>query len=361
MKPIRVLVVDDSAFMRKVISDLVNQAPGMETVGIARDGADALKKIQELKPDVITMDIEMPVLDGISALERIMQVNPVPVIMLSSITREGAEKTLKALELGAVDFVTKPSGQISLDIDKIQNQLIEKIFVAAGAKTNIANPVDSIRPARANITPVQNTNIDPAGKSKLNGLNKLVLIGTSTGGPKALQEVIPKLPASIDAAVMIVQHMPPGFTKSLAERLDSISRVKVKEAEQGEKVVPGCAYIAPGDFHMLFKAQGFGGEKSLNIVLDKSAPRGGHRPSVDSMMESAVEQFWSHMVGVVMTGMGNDGSEGIKLIKGKNGKIIAEDKSSCIVYGMPKAAAETGLVDKVVPLSEIGQWIVRML
>ncbi len=357
MKPIRVLVVDDSAFMRKVISDIVNQAPGLEVVGIARDGADALKKIQDLKPDVITMDIEMPVLDGMSALEKIMQNNPVPVIMLSSLTREGAEKTMKALELGAVDFIAKPSGQISLDIDKIQNQLVEKIFIAADTKNKIANISTSPRPIREIVPNLPRSKINLDHKQ----LNKIVLIGTSTGGPKALQEVIPTLPASIDAAIMIVQHMPPGFTKSLAERLDSISRIKVKEAEQGEKVVPGCAYIAPGDSHMLVKSHGFGQERSLNIVLDKSPPRGGHRPSVDNMMESAAEQFWAHMVGVIMTGMGSDGAEGIKEIKGKKGKNIAEDKSSCIVYGMPKAAAETGTVDKVVPLNEIGDWILRML
>ncbi len=359
MNPIRVLVVDDSAFMRKVISDLINQAPGLEVVGLARDGADALKKIQELKPDVITMDIEMPVLDGMSALERIMQTNPVPIIMLSSLTREGAEKTFKALELGAVDFIPKPSGQISLDIDKIQNQLVEKILIAAGTKNKIANRGNWSRSAREILPTIPSSKINLADRH--HELHKLVLIGTSTGGPKALQEVIPTLPSGIDAAIMIVQHMPPGFTRSLAERLDSMSRVKVKEAEQGEKVVPGCAYIAPGDAHMLVKAHVFGPDRSLNIVLDKSPPRGGHRPAVNSMMESAAEQFWSHMVAVVMTGMGNDGAEGIKLIKEKKGKIIAEDKSSCIVYGMPKAAAETGVVDKVVPLSEIGEWIVRML
>ncbi len=358
MKPIRVLVVDDSAFMRKVISDLINQAPGLETVGIARDGADALRKIQELKPDVITMDIEMPVLDGMSALEKIMQVNPVPIIMLSSLTREGAEKTMKALELGAVDFIPKPSGQISLDIDKIQNQLVEKIFIAAGTKNKIASTANEFKSVRPSIPSVPNIKSNVAGRP--HQLSKLVLIGTSTGGPKALQEVIPKLPASVDTAILIVQHMPPGFTKSLAERLDSLSRIKVKEAEDGEKVLPGCAYIAPGDYHMLVKSNA-GSDRSMNIVLDKSPPRGGHRPSVDTMMESAVKQFWSHMVGVVMTGMGNDGAEGIKLIKGKQGKTIAEARSSCIVYGMPKAAAETGAVDKVVPLGEIGEWIVRML
>ncbi len=359
MKPIRVLVVDDSAFMRKVISDIVNQAPGLEVAGIARDGADALKKIQDIKPDVITMDIEMPVLDGMSALERIMQNNPVPVIMLSSLTKDGAEKTMKALELGAVDFIAKPSGQISLDIDKIQNQLVEKIVIAAGTKNKITHRSNPPRPIREIVPNIPNTKMNLDNKHQ--ELNKLVLIGTSTGGPKALQDVIPTLPSSINAGILIVQHMPPGFTKSLAERLDSMSRIKVKEAEHGEKVVSGCAYIAPGDSHMLVKSHVSDQARSLYIVLDKSAPIGGHRPAVNSMMESAADQFWAHMVGVIMTGMGSDGAEGIKQIKAKNGKNIAEDKSSCIVYGMPKAAAETGAVDKVVPLNEIGDWIVRML
>ncbi len=359
MKAIRVLVVDDSAFMRKVISDLINQAPGLEVAGIARDGADALKKIRDIKPDVITMDIEMPVLDGMSALEKIMGTNPVPVIMLSSLSREGADKTMKALELGAVDFIGKPSGQISLDIDQIQSELVEKIFVAAGTKRQIASMGKRPQQHKQIVPPPARAGMNVAKKDRQ--LNKMVLIGTSTGGPKALQEVIPTLPASIDAAILIVQHMPPGFTQSLAERLDSISMVKVKEAEQGEKIIPGCAYIAPGDYHLLVKAQGSGRERSLNIVLDKSPPRGGHRPAVDSMMESVVQEFWSHMVGVIMTGMGSDGAEGVKQIKAKNGKNIAEDKSSCIVYGMPKAAAASGAVDRVVPLEQIGESIVSML
>ncbi len=357
MKTIRVLVVDDSAFMRKVISDIINQTPGLEVIGIARDGADAVKKMKDLNPDVITMDIEMPVLDGMSALETIMETNPVPIIMLSSLTREGAEKTLKALELGAVDFIPKPSGQISLDIAKIQADMVEKIFIAAATKPKLRSMKQ--RPLQEPIPSV--TVSQSVWPVKSAGLNKLVLIGTSTGGPKALQEVIPILPANLDAAVLVVQHMPAGFTRSLAERLDGISKIRVKEGEQGEKIVPGCAYIAPGDFHMLVKRQLEGSERCLKIILDKSPPRGGHRPSVDAMMESAAEQFWSHMVGVVMTGMGNDGAEGIKHIKAKNGKNIAEDKSSCIVYGMPKAAAETGTVDKIVPLKDIGNWIVRML
>ncbi|NLB88230.1 MAG: chemotaxis-specific protein-glutamate methyltransferase CheB, partial [Syntrophomonadaceae bacterium] len=240
----RVLVVDDSAFMRKVISDIINNDPELEVVGRARDGLDAIKKIKELKPDVVTMDIEMPGMDGLSALAKIMEECPVPIIMLSSLTKSGAEQTVKALSLGAVDFIPKPSGQISLDIDKVKDEIISKIKIVAGTKQKLKN-FNIISQYVEDKATKGNKNIDSR-----RSLENLVVIGTSTGGPKALHQVIPKLPSSINAAILIVQHMPPGFTRSLAERLDSISQVKVKEAENNELIVPGCAYIAPGDYHL---------------------------------------------------------------------------------------------------------------
>jgi len=358
MNPIKVLVVDDSAFMRKIISDIINKAPGLEAVGTARNGSDALEKIKILQPDVLILDIEMPVMNGIATLEKIMSVNPIPVIMLSSLTRDGAAQTLKALEMGAVDFIAKPSGQISLDIEKVEDQIINKIKAAA------AMDAKSLKLERIDVHENKAAECQKSSKPDIHShyaqLKKLVLIGTSTGGPRALQKVITKLPHNIDAAVLVVQHMPAGFTKSLAERLDSLSNLRVKEAEHGEKLIPGYTYIAPGNYHMRVKSSGKQ-EKSLNIVLDQDIPKGRHRPSVDVMLKSVAEQFWGDMVCVIMTGMGNDGAEGVREIKARNGKIIIENESSCIVYGMPKAALETGAVDKVVPLDEIADTIRNVL
>lgn len=355
MTAIRVLVVDDSAFMRKVISDIVNDDPDMEVVGKARDGRDALRKIEELKPDVVTMDIEMPDMDGLAALKQLMESDPVPVIMISSLTKHGAEQTFKALQLGAVDFIAKPSGQISLDIDKVKDEIIRKIKTAAGTKNKLANfkYKEIVKPVQPVVTAVKKIDRSSA-------LEKIVLIGTSTGGPKALHEVIPRLPANINAGILIVQHMPAGFTRSLAERLDSMSQIKVKEAEHGEKIVAGCAYIAPGDYHLKVNRPATGLHE-LIVNLTKDPPQGGHRPSVDTMLESAAQHFWADMVCVIMTGMGHDGSRGVQLIKERGGKVIAEHQSTCIVYGMPKAAVETGCVDKVVMLQDISSEVCRML
>lgn len=348
---IKVLVVDDSAFMRRVISDIINAQPGMEVIGKAYDGADALQKISQLQPDVVTMDIEMPNMDGLTAVKKIMETTPVPVIMLSSLTKSGAEHTMQALNLGAVDFITKPSSTLTVDINTIKDDIVRKIIIAAGTKKKLQNSYfigNNARPQKGTF----NKSLNRTAKS-----NKLVLIGTSTGGPKALHQVIPKFPADLDAAILVVQHMPPGFTKSLAERLDSLSNLKVKEAEHMEPVLTGCTYIAPGDYHLTIA----GNSKDLLINLTRSQPRSGHRPSVDEMFYSAARQFWSQMVCVIMTGMGQDGSAGLLELHQKGARIIAEDQSTCIVYGMPKAAVETGLVDSVVPLGKITDEVMRML
>lgn len=357
MSKIRVLVVDDSAFMCKVISDAINQYPGLEAVGRAGNGQEALAQIESLRPDVVTMDVEMPAMDGLTALEQIMKAYPVPVIMVSSLTKQGTEQTLKALQLGAVDFVTKPTARLSHNMTEFGEELKRKILVAAGARKKLQNLYRS--------ADLRSTfRKSPADKPALDynvALNKLVLIGTSTGGPKALHQVIPNLPGNIGAGVLVVQHMPAGFTKSLAERLDAVSRLRVKEAEHGEKVVPGCVYVAPGDFHMTVSGQAVQGIRSLHLALNQAPPRGGHRPSIDVMLESVVEHFWSRLVCVIMTGMGSDGAKGLAMVKDRGGKTIAEDQSTCIVYGMPKSAVETGKVDKVVPLPEIGGEIIKLL
>lgn len=359
MKKIKVLVVDDSAFMRKVISDIINSQNDMQVVGVARNGEEALQKAQELGPDVVTLDVEMPVMDGITALKKIMETDPVPVVMLSSLTQNGAEMTMKALQLGAVDFVPKPSGTISLDIAKVSEDIVRKVRIAALARPQIrrlfsgAGSLGSVaRPVSPGI---------PLSRPVGGRLEKLVLIGTSTGGPKALHEVIPRLPGDLEAGVLIVQHMPPGFTASLAARLDGISGLRVKEAEHGEVIAPGTAYVAPGDYHLLVMTDKETGLGRLLVNLTFDPPVSGHRPSVDAMFESVARSFWGHIVGVIMTGMGQDGAKGVIHLKKRGAKIIAEDSSTCIVFGMPKAAIETGQVDKVVPLPEIAQEIQRML
>jgi two-component system chemotaxis response regulator CheB len=348
---IKVMVVDDSVFMRKVIADIVNHEPDMEVIGSCRNGQESLEMIKKLNPDVITMDVEMPVMDGIQALGAIMKEHPLPVIMLSSLTQTGADATMKALHLGAVDFVPKPSGSISLDLEKVAEELVSKLRIAASLRDRLG----LVRPG-----PHLKEMPQPAKVSAGQGsLAKLVLIGTSTGGPKALHEVIPHLPGDLPAGVLVVQHMPPGFTRSLAERLNSLSAVTVKEAQDGEAVRQGHVYIAPGDFHLKVKHIGDFSNRRLLVNLTQDPPVSGHRPAVDSMILSAVKEFWGPLVGVIMTGMGQDGTKGAMAIKEKGGKVIAEDKSSCIVFGMPKSVIETGNADKIVPLTGIAHEITK--
>ncbi|MDD4802274.1 MAG: chemotaxis response regulator protein-glutamate methylesterase [Syntrophomonas sp.] len=356
MDLVKVLVVDDSAFMRKFISDIINSDPQMIVIATARDGQDAFQKIERLKPDVVTLDIEMPIMDGMLTLEKIMNENPLPVIMLSSLSTDGAEHTIRALQLGAIDFIAKPSIQKTHDFAKISQDILKKIRIAAGTKNNLPNN-NKILDYNPNFSFEYEEKVIDSQRN----LNKLVLIGTSTGGPKALHQVLPQLPASLNAGILVVQHMPPGFTKSLAERLSSISQIRVKEAEDGEEILTGCAYIAPGDFHLNVLAKKSNQKDELLIKLNKEPPQGGLRPSVDQLLKSVADQFWSDIVCVIMTGMGQDGTAGLKYIKDKGAKVIAEHQSSCVVYGMPKAAIESGLVDEIVPLADISEVVIRML
>ncbi|WP_431811335.1 protein-glutamate methylesterase/protein-glutamine glutaminase [Lysinibacillus sp. FW12] len=376
----KLLVVDDSAFMRKLISDFFVGNSKVEVVGTARNGKDAIKKIQSLKPTVVTMDIEMPELNGLDALKEIMKQCPVPVVMLSSTTQRGTENAIAAIESGAVDFVAKPSGTISLDLHKIQNELVRKVEQAAmvpisklkkpsGSKrqqepvTNASTVINESQqvgrahtPANATATKVAVTR-PQVEWSKVG--KKIVLIGTSTGGPRALQEVVTKIPKSIQAPILIVQHMPAGFTKSLATRLDQLSEITVKEAEQGDILQNGVAYIAPGGYHIKLRKVG----TTFGIVLDnQEPPRSGHRPSVDVMFEDVSLFNDFDKVAVIMTGMGHDGSNGLKVLKSTGNVIaIAESSETCIVYGMPKAAVETQLVDEVADVDDIAQTIMKYL
>lgn len=357
------LVVDDSAFMRKLIQDFFSGNPRFQVVGTARNGQDAIKKVSELKPDVVTMDIEMPILNGLEALKIIMKENPTPIVMLSSTTYEGAENTVLAIQLGAVDFIAKPSGAISLDLHKIKEELFEKVISAS--KVNMKQLVKLPTLGKKNLKTNQNySKIEPNDRmqkplkeSSWNATaKKIICIGTSTGGPRALQHVITKLPKNLGAPVLIVQHMPPGFTKSLAHRLDSLSEITVKEAEDGEMIKKGTAYIAPGGYHLKVKQTG----SNLTVQLDQTPARNGHRPSVDVLFESISEITDHAKIAVVMTGMGSDGSLGLQALKKKGiVKAIAESKETSIVFGMPKAAILTNQVDEVQNVECIAESIMK--
>ncbi|MBD7964270.1 protein-glutamate methylesterase/protein-glutamine glutaminase [Fictibacillus norfolkensis] len=348
MKQIRVLIVDDSAFMRKLIKEFLSEDPRIMVLDTARNGQEAIDKTLKLKPDVITMDVEMPVLNGIDAARAIMNSSPVPIIMLSSTTKVGAENTILAMEAGAIDFIAKPSGAISLDLHKVKNSLIEKVITSS--KANIAT--------KKALSPYKLETNRQKRILKRDHKDKLVLIGTSTGGPRALQQVITKLPTDLDAPVVVVQHMPAGFTKSLADRLNSLSNVSVKEAEDHELLQKGYVYIAPGGFHVrLYEKM-----ERLYVSLHKDDPVGGHRPAVNVLFSSASKLKDYQKIAVIMTGMGSDGTEGIVDLKEAGSTVvIAEAKESCVVYGMPKTAVLTKKVDEIVHLELIGSAILNHL
>lgn len=371
----QVLVVDDSAFMRKLISDILNQHPEMEVVATARNGKDAIEKIEQVKPDVVTMDIEMPIMDGLEALKKIMDTAPVPVVMLSSTTKKGAENTVLAMEMGAVDFIAKPGGAISLNLQDIEQEIVEKVYEASKVKMDFIVRKDNSLLSRRTMKPIVNTTItsfpEQKGASFGYGNRKdevkiiskkgkpFVIIGTSTGGPRALQEVLTRLPASIAAPILIVQHMPAGFTKSLADRLNSICDITVKEAEDGDRLENGTAYLAPGGKHLKIVKIGTAHCVRLDAFED---PRMGHRPAVDVLLESAALLTDAHFITVIMTGMGNDGQKGMTVLRQNNNTYtIAESANTAVIYGMPKAIEEAGLADEVVDLNEIPEKIMDVL
>jgi two-component system chemotaxis response regulator CheB len=376
MSRIKVLVVDDSAFMRKTITDILSSSPDIEVIGKARNGREAFEKVIELKPDVVTLDIEMPVLDGLQTLGYIMSECPTPVIMLSGAESKHADVTMTAFEYGAVDFILKPSGNISLDMDKIKDDLIKKVKAASKVEThklgfipgngdNSGISMMEVREMRkkqkatdaagTDLTGRENT--EPAKKSKD---KKIIIIGTSTGGPRALQQVIPLLPRNLNASILVVQHMPAGFTKSLAERLDSQSGIKVREAVDGDIVKPGIVLIAPGDYHMTVRQEETNGKTKEVIALIKSKKVQGVRPSVDVLLNSVAPIYGANSIGVILTGMGSDGTDGIRRLKSAGGRVIAEDESTCVVYGMPRSIVEQHLADYVLPINKIAESITQI-
>lgn len=345
---VRVMVVDDSAYMRFTISKFLGETAGISVVGTARDGQEALELLPRLKPDVITLDVEMPRLDGLSTLRQIMATDPRPVIMLSSLTTEGARETIQALTLGAVDCVTKPVAKANMRA--VMDEVIAKVRASARAK------VGRILPAPTAPLAASRPAAGDRAKStrRLTAQDRVVVIGSSTGGPRALNTVVPELSASLSAAVLIVQHMPVGFTRSLADRLDQSAAFKVKEAEPGDTLEVGQVLLAPGGFHMTL-------DNNNRVALNQNPTVHGVRPAIDVTMESVARRFGAATVGVVLTGMGRDGTNGALLIRGAGGKVVAEAESSCVVWGMPRSVVEANAADVVVPLNEVGRAIERLV
>jgi two-component system chemotaxis response regulator CheB len=342
-----VLVVDDSAFMRKLISEIVDGSDEFRVVGTARNGLDALSQIHSLEPSIVTLDLEMPELDGLQALGYIMSESPRPVVILSGAsTGNGTDLTIRALELGAVDFVRKPSGPISLDLPVIRERLLAALRAAACVNLRGVPMLARSGAPRRSSAPVT-----------FAGAHTIVAIASSTGGPRALAEVIPKLPRYLDAAVLVVQHMPSGFTRSLAARLDVLSPMMVTEAEMGTPVVHGHVYVAPGGRHMRVVMDG----DSPIIALDDTPPIWGVRPSADPLFRSVAELFGASVVGVVLTGMGRDGAAGLRAIREAGGAGIVQDAATSIIYGMPQAALAAAGADRIAALPDVAPAIAELV
>ena len=348
--PIRVLVVDDSAFMRKVIGNMLSSDSRISVVAAARNGDEALAQVKALKPDVMTLDIEMPGMNGLDVLRHVMEEMPLPVIMVSSLTEEGARQTLTALDLGAVDYIPKHLQGSAINIVTIQRDLIEKVVMAYQVRpklAQLARRTSTERPVSSNVNFMGNS-----GRGC-----KLVAIGCSTGGPKALQEILPLFPKDFPAPILVVQHMPKFFVGPFAQRLNELSEIEVREGAADDILKPGLALIAPGGVQMKV-----GRRNALEVVLKLSTePAMLHMPSVDVMMTSVAQVFHERAIGVILTGMGQDGMEGMKAIKVSRGRTIAQDETSCVIYGMPKAVVDSGVVDKIVPLDKIAGEIANMV
>ena len=343
-KKIRVAIADDSAFMRKRLSEILNSDPDIEVVAIAKNGSELIDAVFNLKPDVVTLDVEMPVMNGLEALGYIMSEKPTPCIMISAFTLEGSKETIRALEFGAVDIVSKPGGAIFADVGKIDREIIEKVKIAA-----------KVQVQKLKLHWAQKAVEEAKILKKQHEMAKVFAIAASTGGTQALAHLLPALRADLPAGILVVQHMPEGFTKSLAERLNWQSKISVVEAEDEMPITPSKVIIARGGMHMEVR----GNLSNPYVALNDKPPQLGVRPCANIMMESAADIFKDKMVGVVLTGMGSDGTLGAKAIKMAGGSVLAESEASCVVYGMPKSVVEAGLADKCLPLGEIAGEIER--
>lgn len=350
MKKIRVLIVDDSALMRKMLGDILSSDPRMEVVGTARDGQDGLEKIAALSPDVVTMDVEMPRKDGLTALEEIMRVRPMPVVMVSSLTQRGAEVTMKALSLGCVDFVGKPSGATSLNIRVVGAELISKVITASMARVRSLRGERAAEP-RPEPVPARR----PSASSGPRGRYEIVAVAASTGGPVALHQLLSELPAGFPLPIVVTQHMPKGFTELFAKRLDAACGLTVVEGADRLELRPGLVAIAPGGSHLLVRRRGGG----TFCELSDAPPVLSVKPSANIMFSSVLDEFGGNVLGVILTGMGRDGADGALALHERGAHIIAESRETCVVYGMPRAAVELGAVDELLPLPEIPGALVR--
>ena len=362
-KRIRVMIADDSAFMRKVLQSILIADPAVEVIGEARDGREAVSLAESLKPDVITMDINMPHMDGLQATEVIMSSHPRPIVIVSSESREGADTTLKALELGAIDFVAKPSSGVDLDMNSVRDELLRKLKMAAKvrvvrtavrpktAQSFAAAPAPAPAPpatatpaAVARPAPAPAATAPQAGKS--NGRFPIVVIAASTGGPATLMRFLPLFPRDFPGAVLLVQHMPASFTSQFSQQLAEIAAIRVKEAEPGEIVQPGLLYVCPGSHHLRLSPTG-------RITLDDGPRISGYRPCADVTLETVSAFAGPMTIGVVLTGMGNDAARGVVAVKAAGGHVIAQDEATCVIFGMPSEAIRTGCVDQVLGIDAI--------
>jgi two-component system chemotaxis response regulator CheB len=384
-KKIRVLVADDSAFMRKVLVSIIGADPQLEVAGEARDGRDCVAQSEALTPDVITMDINMPHMDGLQATEVIMSSKPRPIVIVSSESREGADTTLKALELGAIDFIAKPSSGIDLDMNSVRDDLCKKLKMAAkvrvvrtAAKTKLAQEISSSAPRTEPSLPsgyasaMNSINSRPAAAetsrptssafssavagapARAGGRFPLIMIAASTGGPATLMKFVPSFPKDFPGAVLLVQHMPASFTSQFSQQLAEISAIRVKEAEPGEIIAPGTLYLCPGSGHMRVSQTG-------RLTLDEGARINGYRPCADVTLETGADFAGNMGIGVVLTGMGNDGCRGVQAIKAVGGYVIAQDEATSVIFGMNAEAIKTGAVDQILPIENIYQSVEKRM
>ena len=360
---IQVLVVDDSTMMVRLLSELINDDPDLHVIGSASNGNEALQQVRFLHPDVITMDVNMPQMDGLRAVELIMSTAPTPIIMISSLTKHGAAATIQALDLGAIDFVSKPSGYISLDIGDLADEIIAKIKLAA--KIRVVRTVKRTVPSASPMTFLKTktaTTFEQALRQSLSHppntsyhYSKVVTIGCSTGGPQALNEILRHFPTDFPAPILVVQHMPEKFTAKLAALLDSRIHLGVVEAKEGMKLQKSIVYIAPGAYHMKIQ-----GDRRISLMPGKTKTP-VPCPSVDILMKSVADVFGGSAIGVILTGMGNDGVVGMNAIKDARGATIAQDEETSLVYGMPKMAIESGCIDSIVPLKKVAKEIIELV
>jgi two-component system chemotaxis response regulator CheB len=358
-KRARVLIVEDSAFMRKVLHGIVASDPDLEVCGEARDGRDAVTQAEVLKPDVVSMDINMPHMDGLQAIEIIMSSNPRPILIVSSASREGAEVTLRALQLGAIDFVAKPMGGVDLDLSSVSEEICRKLKMAS--KVRVVRTATRPKPhkeagastAKAEVPATFAENLQngkPAAAAvaaaRSAGKFPLVVMASSTGGPATLMKLAPYFPKDFPGAVILVQHMPGNFTEQFSKQLAEVSNIHIKEAESGEIIVPGQLYVCPGSHHLRISPTG-------RILLDDGPRIGGYRPCADLALESAADYTGPMTIGVILTGMGNDGAKGVQAVRTAGGHSIAQDESTAVIFGMPQEAISTGAVDLVLPMESI--------